>query len=40
VKKRGGFGSVLLGLGAALAFIVGSVSVEGQHLWNLLRVAL
>ena len=40
MKKRGGFGSVLLGLGAALAFIVGSVSVEGQHLWNLLRVAL
>ncbi len=40
MKKRGGFGSLLLGLGAALAFIVGSVSGEGQHLWNLVRLAI
>jgi len=38
--NRRGFGPVLLGLGAALALIVGNESAAGQHLWKRISDAL
>ncbi len=38
--RRGGFGRVLVGLGAALVLIIGNESAAGRHLWARLLAAV